>query len=81
MFDAKGKVFSENPYTDSVLLSLGYLIDTEKLNPKVIEPILRHLLLVDNGTGFHTIELVLRDHKLATIKGADTQIVNEVIRK
>lgn len=78
--DQKTGAFVNDPVLDAFLLKLGYFIEEERLNPKILEAILRHLILVDVGTGFHTIEIVIRNHQVGVIKGVDTQKVDLPIR-
>lgn len=69
-------VFAKRPDIDAFLHQLGWYIEDTGFNPKVLEPLLRHLILINAGTGYHTIKIVIRDHKLDIIKGADTEYVN-----
>lgn len=65
---------------DPFLYQLRVFLDEFHVHPEIIPKILRHLILVDKGTGYHTIEIIIRDHKVAIIKGADTDPVNLAIR-
>lgn len=66
--------------SDRIARELAAFLEETKFNGAILVPLIRHLILVDQGTGYHTIEIVVRDHNVATIKGADTELVNLSIK-
>jgi len=65
---------------DPFLFELRVFLKEYQIHPAIIPKILRHLLIVDSGSGFHTIEIIMKEHKLKIIKGAYTDLVDLPIK-
>lgn len=65
---------------DPLLYQLRVFLDEFHFHPEILPRILRHLVLVDKGTGYHDIVIHIKEHRITTINGADTDRLDLPIR-